>query len=457
MGTALSRWTMAYFAAALLFLLAAEAMMAAGYGFPAVPAEAPESLILVHAVTIGWLSLLMSGALLQFVPVLVARPLQAERLVLPALLCILSGLVLLFAGFLRLAGTIEINLPLLPAAAVLLPLGLFLIAAIVAKTVWSVRPSRLPLPARFVAVGLVCLSATFTLGALFALALVGVVPIDIRTAGLPVHAVAGFGGWLTFSAIGVSYRLLPMFMLAPDMQRTTSRVAWWCGTAALLLVPAGAVEGLAGGPGISGCVASVLAAATLTLYGSDLVFFYRNRKQRHVELNLSAAGGAFLALFVAALLFLLLAATGTLQRQVGALVYLTAFGWLTGLGLSQLYKIVPFLTWLECYGGLMGRKPTPRVQDLVVEHRGRVWFSLYYAAVAAGTVALLVESPPAFRLASGLMLAATAAIVAELVAARCLFNVPAGNRLPAGAARPRLFLPQSSPEPARSFHDARSL
>lgn len=443
MGTALSRWTMAYFAAALFFLLAAQAMMAAGYGFPAVPAEAPESRVLVHAVVIGWLSLLMSGALLQFVPVLVARPRQAERLVLPALLCILSGLILLLAGFLRLAGTIEIDLPLLPAAAVLLPAGLLMVTVIVARTLWSVRPSRLSLPARFVAVGLACLVTAMVLGALFALALVGVVPFDIRAAGLPVHAVMGFGGWLTFSAIGVSYRLLPMFMLAPEKQRITGRVAWWCGTAALLLVPAGAVESLVGGPGIGGFVASVLAAATLTLYGSDLVFFYRNRKRRHVELNVSAAGGAFLALFGATLLFLVLAATSLLQRHVGAFVYLTAFGWLTGLGLSQLYKIVPFLTWLECYGGLMGRQPTPRVQDLVVEHRGRVWFSLYYAAVAAGTVALLVESPPAFRLASGLMLAATAAVVAELVAARCLFNVPAGNRLPAGAARPRLFLPQS--------------
>lgn len=417
--------------------------MAAGYGFPAVPVEAPESLILVHAVTVGWLSLLMSGALLQFVPVLVSRPLQAGRLVLPALLCILSGLSLLIAGFLRLAGTIEIDLPLLPIAAILLPSGLLLIAVVVARTLWSVRPSRLPLQARFVAVGLACLMATFVLGALFAFALVGVLPFDVRAAGLPVHALMGFGGWLTFSAIGVSYRLLPMFMLAPEKQRVTGQAAWWCGVAALSLVPVHTLESLAGGPGISGLLASVLAAATLVLFGIDLAFFHRNRKRRHAELNISAAGGAFLALFMSALLFLFLVATGMLQRHVGALVHITAFGWLTGLGLSQLYKIVPFLTWLECYGGLMGRKPTPRVQDLVVEQRGRVWFSLYFVAVAAGTVALLAEALTAFRLASTLMLAATAAIVAELIAARCLFNVPAGTRLPPGASRPRLFLPQS--------------
>ncbi len=442
MGTALSRWTMAYFAAALLFLLAAQTMMAAGYGFPAAPIEAPETLILVHAITIGWFSLLMCGALMQFVPVLVARPLQSERLVLPALLCLLSGLACLLAGFLILAGTVTADLPLLPSAAILLPSGFLLIGIIVARTLWSIQPSRLPLQARFVAVGLVCLFATFAPGALFALALSGSVPLDLRTSGLPIHAIAGFGGWLTFSAIGVSYRLLPMFMLAPEKERATSRAVWWCGVAALLLVPGAAVEDGGGGPGLCGFLAAMFAAAMLLFYAIDLVFFYRNRKRRHVELNVRAAGGAFLALFASALLFLILIATGSLERYVGALVYLAAFGWLAGLGLSQLYKIVPFLTWLECYGGLMGKKPTPRVQDLVVEQRGQLWFGLYFVAVAGGTVALLLEAPSAFRLVSAVMLAATLAIVAELVVARCLVNIPAGKRLPDGAVRPHLFLPQ---------------
>ena len=96
-GVSLSRWTMSYFAAALLCLLAAEALMVLGYGFPQVTAEAPATLVLVHLVALGWLSLLLCGALFQFVPVLVAKPLHDNALPLLTLCCLASGLVLLLA------------------------------------------------------------------------------------------------------------------------------------------------------------------------------------------------------------------------------------------------------------------------------------------------------------------------------------------------------------------------
>ena len=449
MGTALSRWTMSYFTAALAFLVGAQVLMIAGYGFPAVPAEAPETLILVHMVTIGWLSLLMCGALFQFVPVLIAQPLRGGRLVLPALICLLSGLAFLLAGFLQLAGTIDTDLPLLAIAGMLLPAGFLLVVGVLVGTLLR---ANLTLPARFVAAGLACVLVTVTLGALFALLLSGFLPalagLDFRTHALPVHIAVGLGGWLTFTAIGVSYRLLPMFMLSPDGERASSRVVWWSGIAALVLIASASpivamVEGtgLMATPDTATGLAATLGLVSLILYGVDLAFFYRHRKRRVIELNSRAAQGAFLALILSALLLLALLATGTLGQHVGALLYLVAFGWLSGLGLSQLYKIVPFLTWLECYGPVMGKKPTPRVQDLVVERRDRVWFALYFLGVLSGTGALLVNQPDAFRVAAGATLLATLAIVVELVLARRLYNVEDGKRLPDGTSRPRLFLP----------------
>src|SRR3546814_20177039 len=135
--------------------------MAPGYGFPSASIRGPETLVLVHLIAIGWLTLLLSGALFQFVPVLIARPLYSNMLPLPALVFLVAGLGALLAGFLQLAGTIDISPALLPFAATSLATGFALALYNLGRTLWQARP--LPLPARFVPVSLICLPATFPL------------------------------------------------------------------------------------------------------------------------------------------------------------------------------------------------------------------------------------------------------------------------------------------------------
>jgi len=193
---------------------------------------------------IGWLSLLMCGALFQFVPVLIARPLHSNSLPLPTLACLVTGLTALLLGFLQLAGKATPDAPFFPVAAGLLGTGFGLALWNLGRTLWSARP--LPLPARFVAVGLFSIGATVTFGVVFALVLGGVTVyphfIDVTAMGLPIHVIAGLGGWLTFTAMGVSYRLLAMFMLAPELDRTATRSVFYAGSFALALVIIGGAE-----------------------------------------------------------------------------------------------------------------------------------------------------------------------------------------------------------------------
>src|SRR5690606_19659849 len=142
----------------------------------------------------------------------------------PTIVCLAAGLVLLTCGFLHLAGLHFAGLPapawsLLPWGGALLGLGFALAIYNLGRTLWAARP--LTLPARFVAVGLASLAATVLLGFTFTLVLGGasgsLLLAELTVGGLPVHVVAGLGGWLTFTAMGVSYRLLAMFMLAPDL------------------------------------------------------------------------------------------------------------------------------------------------------------------------------------------------------------------------------------------------
>ena len=148
---------------------------------------------------------------------------------------------------------------------------------------------------------------------------------------------------------------------------------------------------------------------------------------------------SFASLAGTALLGVVLVLTGAFAAHVGAFVFLAVFGWLSGLVLAKLYKIVAFLTWLETYGPVMGRAPTPRVQDLVSEARASKWFVIYYAAVWFGTLMLLAGQPWAFRAAAAMMTVGLVGIVREVIRARRLADVESLLRLPDGACAPHLL------------------
>lgn len=152
------------------------------------------------------------------------------------------------------------------------------------------RRARCRVPARFVTVGLAGIAATALLGIIFALTLGGVISnpalLAIASQGVPVHAIAGLGGWLTFTAMGVSYRLLAMFMLAPELDGTSTRAAFCLGTAALTLLILGGV----GAIWMDGNLDFVLIAAApaICLCGAlleETTYLYRARKWWVIELN----------------------------------------------------------------------------------------------------------------------------------------------------------------------------
>ena len=303
-------------------------------------------------------------------------------------------------------------------------------------------------PARFVLVGLASLCATVAFGAVFAFALAGWAgPIGdaVLARGIPLHAIAGLGGWLTLTAMGVSYRLLSMFMLAPDVEDRQSRLTIAAGALAVVAtVGGGSVTiGLAMGLNVVLSVAAILGLSSVVLYGRDLAGIFRNRKRRQLELNMQMAILSFASLAGTTVLGIALVSMGSLPLHLGAFAFLTVFGWLSGLVLAKLYKIVAFLTWLETYGPVMGRAATPRVQDLTVEQRATKWFAIYYLAAWAGTLALLAGEPSAFRIAAAAMTVGVVGIVHEIVRIRRLEDVASPLRLPAGAVAPHLLFAKS--------------
>ena len=411
----LSRWTPAIFACALVNLGLGLLLAVAGLGWPVASATAPVSLAMVHLLTIGWLTLLMFGALFQFVPVITSRKLPSQALPLVTLIGVECGLALMVGGFCSLGRSTWVGL-LLPIGGVLVVAALLVGSTTLLVPLAAKRP--VPLSARFVLVGLGFLLLTILLGLSFALALTvpatGPTLTPLLADGVGYHALAGLGGWFTLTAIGVSYELLPMFMLAPHERGALGASVLWIGVGGFL---AAFAAGLAATVWPAAWIATLEQAGRLAivlalgLYLADVVRLYRGRRRRQIELHNRAAIGAFAALGLAVLLAIGAIATDRLAALAPSLVLLVLLGWLSGLGLTQLYKVVAFLSWLSRYGGQLGRGPVPRVQDLVNEPQSIGFFVLYFAAIAVATIGAalglndMIRAALAFALLAVLLLA----------------------------------------------------
>src|SRR5579872_4896710 len=110
-GDRVSRWTPLIFACALANFILAQLLIIGGVSWPAASNASGSNLAAVHLLTIGWLTLLMFGALFQFVPVLTSHRLRSHNLALGSLLLIELGLAGMVCGFLLLGTQWELLLP----------------------------------------------------------------------------------------------------------------------------------------------------------------------------------------------------------------------------------------------------------------------------------------------------------------------------------------------------------
>ncbi len=414
----LSRWTLPMFACALVNFLVAQGWMLAGMTWPAQPVSTAGTLAAVHLLVIGWLLFLMLGALFQFVPVITSRPLVSQSLALATLIALESGLAGMVGGFFGIGAGYPGLAMALPAGGAAVFLGVLIACWNIGVPLLRSRP--LSLPGRMVLTGLAFLVLTVTLGLSFALALAApaLAPyLAPLLAGVGDHALAGLGGWFTLTAMAVSYKLLPMFMLAPEERGIAGNSVHVLATAGFALaVGAGLARVWSAAEPLRVAESSGYAtvAIAVALYLWDIVRIYRTRKRPVIEAHNRAAIAAFAFLGLGSALAIGLRLTAHTSAGAPVIVFLTVFGWLGGLGLTQLYKIVPFLTWLSRYGSSLGRGgAVPRVQDLVLERRGYPWFALYFLGVLLGAVAGLLGSSRGFRACLVLVTLATFGLVIE--------------------------------------------
>jgi hypothetical protein len=335
-----------------------------------------------HALTLGVITMVMAGAMLQLLPVLIGVRVPGTRMIATLVhLLLVPGVIALIAAMLQPPGI------LMPVAATLL---------IVAFTVFIggtgtalLRSVVRTATAQSMRLALVALTVTVCLGLSL---LYGRYASGVGVSLQSLHPLWGIGGWVSLMIIGVAYQVVPMFQFTadyPDWQQRYMAPAM----ISLLLLSGAAV--LSGRPAVAWAPVALLLAAMCAFGGVTLARQAKRRRRvpdvtlrywRYGMLCGMAAGGGILMSWLL---------PDDMQRPGFALVtgVLLLHGCVISLITGMLYKIVPFLLWMDLHSRLSGspaHRMLPSMKSFISEAAGRRQSYLHWTALLLWVVAAFV-------------------------------------------------------------------
>jgi hypothetical protein len=238
---------------------------------------------------------------------------------------------------------------------------------------------------------------------------------------IQVHLSVGLLGWVGGLILAVSWQVLPMFYLSPQVSPLAKR--WIQGLAGLGALLPVVVLGffIAGALGADPEGASWLAAfsaipggvAVWALHPLVSALRLRARRRRRPDPSLLFWNGA---LAVAPLCWLV-GAIAFLVRDPrwGVLLgWLALFGWAGMIVHGMLGRIVPFLVWLHRLAPLVGTADVPSARALLPDVYIRAGFALHATSLVLGALAIVLRSDVLARGTGALVLATGLALLGSL-------------------------------------------
>lgn len=345
-----------FFLTAPLFLLLAAAAWLLADNSALGTRWSPAILGITHLITLGFMAMVMCGAMLQLLPVLAGSPVPNPRLMAWAIhLPLLAGTLLLAGG-------------LYFTVTAMLALGATLLAVALLTFLLAAFYSLLRAPARNAStsamlLALVALALTLTLGLLLVTGMGGWLDVPLLEM-TTLHVAWGLLGWTMVLLIGVSYQVVPMFQLTPPYPRWATR---WLGGGLFGSLLLWSLSQLATWPRALELATGLLIALGLTVFGVLTLHLQRQRKRRVSDITLQFWQAGMVCLLAAISLWLL----GQMNEGVAdSAAYPLALGMLLILGLAlsviigMLYKIVPFLIWFHLQSNAPGKR-VPHMKEII--------------------------------------------------------------------------------------------
>jgi len=368
---------MRFFLSAPLFGIAAGLMLLFGEEGIVINRWSVDTLVVVHMITLGVISMVMIGAVQQLLPVLMGVIIPRADMMSRTLHLLWSlGTLLLLIGIARHEPVlISIGVGLLALATLL-----FVVVILYALIRSDSKHGTL------LAIGAALISLLFTLLLMLWILNGSGWMAPVAHALTNLHMSWGLLGWFLLLMIGVAYQVVPMFQITPEFPPNVRRYLAPVVFVALLAWSGSELFHQAW----LGWIAVVLMVAALSLYAMTLLRLQRQRKRRLPDITLSYWRISMIALLVSMLLWLvgyLLGDSRWTARLMESAVAVFIMGGVLSAVSGMLFKIVPFLVWLhlnnlyQSAGVWQGN--VPNVRQVIPERYIRWQFRLQMVAVTS--------------------------------------------------------------------------
>lgn len=319
----------------------------------------PRILAITHLTTLGWITLIIFGTLYQLIPIITNIDLYSIKLSFVTFFCVIVGTILLAISFWFFSVGFLIQL-----AAIITFIGVTLFAI---NMVASLQQSDLNnVTLNFIISAVLWLWLTAFIGTLLSFNLSYAFLPKEHLYYLKIHAHIGMLGWFLFLIIGVSSKLIPMFLLSNHLDTKKLNLAYYFLHIGLI----GFVIDSLFFDGMNRIIIYlIILLIGVTFYALYLRNVFRQRVRRKLDIGLKHSLIAFTFISIPLLLSTLLNFNIVQDIKLRAQVSM-AFGFSVFLGFISLlvmgltFKILPFIIWLKKYQINSAKTKTPLPKNL---------------------------------------------------------------------------------------------
>lgn len=325
----------------------------------------PQTIVLTHILTIGFLALVMFGALVQMLPVLAGVSIAKVELVSKSsFFLISSGLVLMIVGFLQ-------DIPKITLISSIFLGGGFLV--IIISMLLSFRNIvNITASARALMSGLV-FAMLITLMGMHLLSSHGLGKFSTNHLLFAnIHSVWAIFGFAGVLIIGVAFQVLPMFYVAPRFKRFCKQKVVWLISIGLILWLILNLFALS-----IAVVAKIWIA--LFFWAFSTTVFLKMRARRRPVSDTTVWYWISASIFMTLGTFAWIIDDFLGERYIVLVAILIGGGFILSIMQGMLYKIVPFLVWFHL--NAKGYMNIPTMNEMIDKKLAKMQYVLFIISI----------------------------------------------------------------------------